>query len=515
MLLALLLIAPAALAESRALLIGCDHFLTMDDTWPASANNVRMMATALTGGSQPLAKLTALPEGIGTEEQFEAYLNNTFTDAAEDDICYLYLSTHGLWTEGEGAGEFTLLLCDGQKEEPLSASKLHDLLQEIPGQKILILDACHSGAVIGKGASLPTDNLFAGEDMMVICSSGASEESWFWSSGFDEGHEVIGSGYFSGVFSRGISGTGGYGADSNRDGTITLNELQHYLLRNHGASTVRVYPEDCNSAVFTYDVSRLQQQMRFAQVSAINFEEGALSIAYPSISLSFTVLQPVRLGYLLVYQKDGRWDFANAEFFYDSGDSEKLPGQPPGSLEPGYKERVITLHTADDDYGEGYVLLHMLVMTDSAVTVAASTVLCIPPSEGNPELSLRADESFRPSTGEECGILIEHSLPCELTVTILDTDGNTVRRLVSREPSRPEQLLPNASSYTWSGRLQDGTMAEPGDYTLHVTAMVGDALWYTEDATVRVEPVKTTLHLIDILRDRIETRNHPERFYSR
>ena len=111
--------------------------------------------------------------------------------------------------------------------------------------------------------------------------------------------------------------------------------------------------------------------------------------------------------------------------------------------------------------------------------------------------------------------MIEHSLPCELTVTILDTDGNTVRRLVSREPSRPEQLLPNASSYTWSGRLQDGTMAEPGDYTLHVTAMVGDALWYTEDATVRVEPVKTTLHLIDILRDRIETRNHPERFYSR
>ena len=254
--------------------------------------------------------------------------------------------------------------------------------------------------------------------------------------------------------------------------------------------------------------------MRMTRVNAVSFEEGALSIAYPSISLSFTVMQPVRVGYLLIDQKDGRWDFGNAEFFYDSGDSAPLPGQLPGSLEPGFKERVITLHTADDEYGEGYVLLQMIVMTDSAVTVAASTVLCIPPAEGDPELAVRADESFHPDLGEECGILVEHSLPCEITVTILDADGNTVRRLVSREPSRPEQLLPNASSYSWSGKLQDGTVAAPGVYTLRVTALVGDTLWYAEDTTVRLEPEKTESGFASILRRRINYRKPPERDYA-
>ncbi len=511
LLLALLLLAPAALAENRALLIGCDHFLSMEDTWPASANNVRMMATALTGGSRQFARMTALPEGIATEEEFTAFFKATFAETADEDVSYLYVSTHGLWEEEKGAKGFSLLLSDGETETALQAERLRDLLLGIRGQKILILDTCHSGAVIGKGASIPCENLFAGEDVMVICSSGAAEESWFWASGMDDGHDIVGSGYFSGVFSRGISTSGGFGADSNRDGEITLREIQSFLLRSHGASTVRVYPEDSDAVIFAYNPARLRQ-LRYTQVHAISFEEGALSIAYPSISLSFTVLQPVRIGYLLVYQKDGRWDYANPEFFYDSGDSENLPGQLPGSLEPGWKERTITLHTADDDYGEGYVLLHMLVMTESAVTVAASTVLCVPPSEGNPELSVRTDEAFSPAEGEECGILIEHSLPCELTVTVLDEDGNTVRRLVSRDPTRPEQLFPNASAYAWSGKRQDGSLAEPGTYTVRVTALVGDTLWYAEDATVRIEAEPAPISLIELLRNHEMIRKLIERF---
>ena len=508
--LALMLLVPAALAESRALLIGCDRFLSMEDTWPASANNVRMMATALTGGSRPLSRLTALTQGVATEEAFAEALQSAFADAKEGDVSYLYISTHGLWETGDGAGDFTMLLSDGTTETGLKASRLHDLLQEIPGRKILILDTCHSGAVIGKGAPLPAENLFAGEDVAVICSSGAAEQSWFWASGFDDGHDVVGSGYFSGVFARGISASGGYGADSNRDGTVTLGELQRFLLRSHGASTVRVYPEDSDLAVFSYDPKRLQQQMRTARVNAVSFEEGALSIAYPSISLSFTVMQPVRVGYLLIDQKDGGWDFAGAEFFYDSGDENLLPGQLPGSLEPGLKERVITLHTADDEYGEGYVLLQMLVMTDSAVTVAASTVLCIPPAEGDPQLAVRASDGFRPLAGEECGILVELSLPCEITVSVLDAYGHVVRRLVSREPSRPEQLLPNASAYAWSGKTQEGSVALPGVYTLRVNALVGDTLWYAEDTSVRVKPAYIPTGLDKLLRPRILCPIKPE-----
>ena len=47
----------------------------------------------------------------------------------------------------------------------------------------------------------------------------------------------------------GLSVQGGYGADENRDGVITLNELKRYLLAYHGASTVRCYPEEDDFAV--------------------------------------------------------------------------------------------------------------------------------------------------------------------------------------------------------------------------------------------------------------------------
>ncbi len=479
-----LLFGSSAFAENRALLVGCDRFLTQEDTWPASSNNVRQIATALTGGSESFVSFVAIPGGVGSGAELEKRFAEAFRGTAEDDVSYIYISTHGLWEQDAPDESFELLLSDGRSEERYSVLRLRDLLSTIPGRKLLILDTCHSGAVIGKGAPVGTANLFAGTDVAVLCSCGAAEESWFWSAETAEGHAAVGAGFFSGALVSGISASGAFGADSNRDGAITLREMEAYLRACHGASTCRVYPEDSDWVAFRYDPEQMQLARRRALISAVTFGTGAISIAYPSISLSFIVQQPVRVGYQLIQQKDGRWDFAGAEFFFDDAELADHPDMPRGLLGPGYKERQITLHTEDEDYGEGYVLLQILTVTDSAVSVAASTVLCVPPAQGDPGLRLRACRGFHPALGEECAISVAHGLPCELTVTVLDDAERMVRRLMTRDPSRPEQLSPEATTCYWNGTLSDGTPAPEGFYTIRVSAMVGDTLWYAEDAKV-------------------------------
>ena len=145
------------------------------------------------------------------------------------------------------------------------------------------------------------------------------------------------------------------------------------------------------------------------------------------------------------------------------------------------------------------MLLQLLAIQGSAVDVVGATVLCIPPADADPALTVSATEAFCPDYGEECALIVTHAVPCELSVAVLDADGRTVRRLASRDPSRPEQLVPTASSLTWSGRLNDGTYAPAGTYTLRVSAVVGDTLWRAPDVSVTLkapeEPAQPLLFL--------------------
>jgi len=457
---------------NRALLVGCDRFLSQQDTTPSSANNVEMMAQALSGGTMSLAAVTARPDGVASMGDLAGLVLDTFEAADEDDVSIFYISTHGLWNEGAGSSGMTLLLSDGEQEAGLTAYQLRSMFDQIRGTKVLMLDACHAGAMIGKGVNGQLMNVFSGPDYVVICSSGGAEKSWFWSGDID-GERLAGAGYFSGALVRALSAVGGYGADDNRDGAITLTELKRCLLDSHGASVVRTYPEESDFVIFTYDVSTHTGRRRDAQIEGMSFESDVLDAQEPTVNFSFNVVSSVQVAYQLVYHRQGRWDFDDAQLIYDNNGTFSAWAMAGRELPPGMKQRAITI-SREEAGSSGYVLLQLLTIDRGRPAVVCSRVLCVPPESGDPMLSVDTPAAFCPDNWQELTFRVRHEVPCEMTVTIVDMDGKTIRRLSSRQPSRPEMLDPSGTTFTWTGLQNDGSPAPGGLYRIKVRAYVGD-----------------------------------------
>ncbi|MBQ7846551.1 MAG: caspase family protein [Clostridia bacterium] len=474
----LCLLAPSALADAsvnRALLVGCDRFVTQEDTTPSSENNVTQMAEALSGGAMNLETLITRKNDVDSPAELEELIQAAFAQADENDVSYFYISTHGLWEQGKPNGDMTLLLSDGRREMGVTADMLRAMFDKIDGTKVLIIDACHAGAMIGKGVHAPFDNVFQGSEYKVICSSGGAEESWFW-SGMEEGEAMVGAGYFSGAVVRALSAKGNYGADTNRDGLISLTELKRYLRDNHGASTVYTYPEEDGFAVLSYDAASYTGHRRDSAIEGLSFEGDLLTLLEPTVAFSFTVQRPVQVAYQMVYQQDGRWDFEHGRLLYDNAEMFGTYGDARGVLSPGLKERTVTLDLTDAG-SYGYALLQIITQSDGVPTLVSSRALCVPPTSGDPKLTILPQSGFCPSQQEELGFVVEHIYPCELTVTIEDTSGKTVRRLASRMASRPQQLSPRGSTFCWNGLRTNGTPAEPGTYNIRVKAYIGEEVY--------------------------------------
>ncbi len=469
---------------NRALLVGCDLFVSQPDTTPSSANNVAQMAATLSGGTMALEVLTTRPEGVNSLGDLAGLVLDTFDEADEDDVSIFYISTHGLWREEMGSSGMTLLLSDGVREVGVTAMQLRSIFDQVPGQKVLILDACHAGAMIGKGVNEHIENIFAGPEYIVICSSGGAEESWFWSGEID-GERLAGAGYFSGALVRALSAEGGFSADDNRDGVITLTELKRCLLDSHGASVVRTYPEESDFAVLTYDASSYTGRRRDALIEGVSFESDVLLPEEPTVNFTFNVVRSVQVAYQIVYHRQGRWDFDNAQIIYDNNGSFGAWPLAGRSLAPGMKQRAITI-SRSEARDSGYVLLQLLTIDRGIPAVVCSRVLCVPPETGDPELSVSSPEGFCPEAFEELTFVVRHGVPCEMTVTIVDGEGKTVRRLSSRQISRPEMLDPSGTSFTWDGLTSEGVLAEEGEYWIRVRAYVGDERYEVLSAPVKV-----------------------------
>ena len=459
------LLVPAI--RTRALLLGFDQFVTQEKTTPASWNNVDGMASVLSG-MMDLGDLWTRRDDISDHAALERVIDSAFRGATDYDISYFYISTHGLYQRHQPAEEMGMLLTDGVRDTILTAGQLRQMLDRIPGRKILMIDCCHAGAMIGKGVEQQIGNAFTGGDYQVLCSSGGAEDSWFWAG--NEG-ETTGAGFFTGTLIRGISGRGGYGADANRNGRITLGEVRDYLRQHHGASTVHLYPSDGAEELLMYNREAYNPRAAQAEVTNVAFEDGMLSGHNPLIHFSFTVTRPIQVAYQLVYQRDGKWDFPNSTLMWDDGEHSGAFGDAVGYMSPGYKEREVILKQPEEgDYG--YVLLQILTYRDGQPALISSRVFAVTPEDANPQLEMNVPSTHDMEEGE-MALFIGHIYPCELSVTVEDEAAHPVRRLMNLTPSRPENLRPMGTSHTWDGLDDQGRPVPEGHYRLRVKANLG------------------------------------------
>lgn len=450
--------------RERALLIGVDEFVSQPSAYPSSTNNVYAMQEMFQAAAEPLEKILVPDAPVTSAQQLTELIQRVFGGAEAGDVSYLYISTHGLYDPENGV-EPALLLSDGQTENHLTPEELEAAFDGISGTKVLILDACNSGAFIGKGMTeWDEPPCFLGDDFKVITSSGAREESWYWSAGEDaKQEERQGAFYFTQALCDALSAACGYPADQNHDGSITLKELYDYLLLNHAASTPQVYPQnDDDFVIFRYDPSEpLPTGLERSPIMDVTFSDLVLDQDSREITIEYIAMRPVRVAYQLVYRREGRWEFENAQLIYDDSERFSAFGDQEGAVSAGWKQRTLRLdELADDAYG--YALVQLVSIDRGKLRVHAGRVLCVLPEEEPPAPTVEISGSFAPETGRELAVFVGHTSPCTLSVAILDEEGQVVERLCHRRSTRPMGLA--GTTLYWDGKQRDGSPAPAGTY---------------------------------------------------
>ncbi len=477
----LCLFLPASASDgaqvNRALLIGADLFVSQASTYPSSANNVQEMYKALSNSAIPFAEILITEQPVTSAGQLRDWMERAFGGADADDCNYLYMSTHG---DYDADGNAVMLLSDGYTESRLTAPELEAMFHGIRGMKIIMLDACYSGAFIGKGMrGQPEAVSFHSPDFKVLTSSGAMEASWYWNGQTDDGQ---GSFYFTQILTQGLCPAWNYPADQNRDGSVTLSELYRYLLENHGASTPQMYPQEDDTVVFAYDPDAGIAENDRAPIVDVVFSDDVIRPG-ENLTLSFTALRPVRVAYQIVYRRDGQWQFGEAELHYDEAERFTAFGELAGAILPGRKARTIALRAnAEDVYG--YVLVQVLSLEGGRLTMQTGHVITVTPLTGDPALHVETPVTFRASEGAELPVFVSHSLPCALSITIQDMEGQTVKRLSYRSPTRPLQTVPDGSCFYWNGLTQTGEAAPQGEYRVLVEGWIGDTVFTAQSESI-------------------------------
>lgn len=478
--------------RERALLVGFDEFVSKPSTYPSSTNNVYAMQETFQEAATPLETLLIPQDPITDAETLAALIQDTFGGADEDDVSYLYISTHGVY-DPSGREEPALLLSDGQKEGRITPAQLEEAFEGIRGVKVLWLDACNSGAFIGKGQAVRPERVhFLGDDFKVLTSSGALEESWYWSAaGMGQDGQTVpqaqnaGSGrglpsagppqgafYFTQSLAQGLGPRYGYPADSNRDGLVTLSELYEYLLQNHAASTPQVYPQQDSFVVFHYDVNApLPEGMERAPVLDVTFSGTMLDLENQQITLEYIATRPIRVAYQIVPQRDGKWRFEEAQLLYDDVERFTAYGDQAGAVSAGRKVRTLSIRLGEES-SYGYVMVQLVSIDKGRLTVHAGRVLCVPPAQGELQLQVDVKPSYKVGDPQEMSIFVEHAFPCALSVAVVNSRDEVVRRLCHRQSTRPTQTDPAGSLFYWDGTDKNGDPLPPGEYRIRASGMM-------------------------------------------
>ncbi len=474
--LALAKAGPDGVRTSRALLVGVDDFVSRPSIYPASTNNVFAMQEALQASIMPYETIMIPDAPVTDAAALAALIRDTFTGADGDDVSYLYLCTHGEFN-GDPQSQPVLLLSDGKREGTLTPAQLEAALADVAGVKVVLLDACYSGAFIGKGMRQRPDKLyFQGADYKVITSSGAMEESWYWNAAMSaqtpsDGAFAQGAFYFTQALSQSLSPRYGFPADANRDGSVTLSELYAALIETHAASTPQVYPQEDGFVVFQYDPATVSPDNR-APIGDVTFSDADISGSGGQLGLEYIALRPVRVAYQVVRQQDGVWRFDEAQLLYDNVEQYTAFGDEAGAITAGRKVRTLQLNLAQGQTS-GYILVQLVSIEQDKLAVHAGKVIAVPPVAGDLALQVETQSSFTCGDPRELSIFVAHAYPCRLSVSIVNEQGDTVRRLCHKQSTRPMQLDLAGSLFYWDGTDRSGAPLAAGAYRVRVAATLG------------------------------------------
>lgn len=294
-----------AVGTYRALLIG-NTYTGESNELPGCENDVDGMRTML-------GRMTATPYSVTVKKNIRAEeilssISSTFGNASYNDVSLFYYSGHGANSVGAGGNPTSYhAALVGTFQTYVSIARLKTELDKIPGKKVIIIDACHSGQFIARDGTMTqvsssafnsqVVNLFANDDQLsgdvsrtaVVLAADGSEllseeapafidragDTNFAKSGYyvitacrseeksvSTGYDSNGDGkidrYF-GLFTYGLCYGNGWNlarnsaisslnADLNKDSKVTLYEAYVYakvMAQSHNPNqTAQIWPEN-------------------------------------------------------------------------------------------------------------------------------------------------------------------------------------------------------------------------------------------------------------------------------
>ncbi len=463
----LVLLPVSGFCSTRALLVACREFITMPSLSHSVSGNLHMMGSAFLGSG--LETVSVEDGTIGTPQALEHSIQETFASASEKDLSILYLCTHGILSSSDD-GQIYLLLGNGQEESPLNAAALYDLLKDIPGEKLLIVDACFSGALIGRGTpgqcsvigaqtlpSLLASPFLSDPSIHVLTSANGSESSWYYDS------ERLSRGavsYFSGALASGLGLYGMPEADADADGRVTLTEITQHLRAAVPSSSCEMLSSRPDSIYLP-----VTQGARLSRpLSGFSYGASLLSSEDPTLDFCFTVSQECSVQYRVIDYDAGRWNWENAVTFLDEGDEENQ------LLTPGRKTRSLTLSGIQPDES-GYVMLQIFAVSGDEVMLCSERLLAVQPENSDAQMHLATSGTLMPGGRHEAAVDILLDVPAELTVSVYNAEGVLVNRLASSQLTRPSS--DSATHLYWNGCDEDGHPVPEGEYTITAEAIIG------------------------------------------
>jgi len=219
--------APAPSGRGWGLIIGINEY--KDETVQrlrfaaADAQGVFDLLTDLERGGFERANVKLLLNREATREAIILALTALETEAGPEDTVFVYFGGHGL----EDGGASYLVPCDANvgilQDTAISLDRFNESLARCrAARKVIVLDACHSGALEGRrDAGLMSEDFqrrvfLEAKGRIVLSSCGYRESSYEWP---EQGH---------GVFTYYLLEALGGAADLDNDRLVTADEAARY-----------------------------------------------------------------------------------------------------------------------------------------------------------------------------------------------------------------------------------------------------------------------------------------------